>query len=102
MGFRRGKSGAGGRAGKRQVFDAENYSLVWSQTMAKDMRPQRVAIRSRLSIEILLYVAKTRQKGFGSIASLFQAIFSPLFSFALPSPPVQALRDIRRSNKKGP
>jgi len=61
-----------------------NYSLVWSQTMAKDMRPQRVAISSRLSIEILLYVAETRQKGFGSIASLFQAIFSPLFSFRLP------------------
>ncbi len=84
IGFRRGKSGAGGKTGKRQVFDAENYSLVWSQIMAKDMRPQRVAISSRLSIEILLYVAETRQKGFGSIASLFQAIFSPLFSFRLP------------------
>ncbi len=74
MGFRRGTSDAGKKMGKRQVFDAENYSLVWSQIMAKDMRPQRVAISSRLSIEILLYMAETRQKGFGSIASLFQAM----------------------------
>lgn len=42
--------------------------------MGKDMRPQRVAIRSRLSIKILLFVAETRQKGFGSNASLFQVI----------------------------
>ncbi|MBB3393124.1 hypothetical protein FHT82_005917 [Rhizobium sp. BK275] len=48
--------------------------------MAKDMRPQRMAIRSRLSIEILLFVAETRQKDFGSIIPLFQAIVSPLFS----------------------
>jgi len=48
--------------------------------MAKDMRPQSVAIRSRLSIEILLFVAETRQKDFGSIDPLFQAIVSPLFS----------------------
>lgn len=40
--------------------------------MAKDMRPQRMAIRSRLSIEILLFVAETRQKDFGSIALYFR------------------------------
>jgi len=74
VGFRLGKSGAGRKKVKRQVFDAENYSLVWSQTTAKDMRPQRVAIRSRLSIKILLFVAETRQKGFGSNASLFQLV----------------------------
>lgn len=48
--------------------------------MAKDMRPQRVAIRSRLSIEILLFVAETRQKGFGSIARCFLASFWFQFS----------------------
>jgi len=80
VGFRRRISGAGRKTGRRQVFDAENYSLVWIQTMAKDMRPQRMAIRSRLSIEILLFVAETWQKDFGSIAPLFQVIVSPLFS----------------------
>lgn len=51
--------------------------------MAKDMRPQRVAIRSRLSIEILLYVAKTRQRAFGSIAPIFSALSPPLSPISL-------------------
>ena len=76
MGNRRGMSDAGEETGKRQTIDAKAYSFVWIQIMAKDMRPQSVAIRSRSSIEFLLFVAKTRQKDFGSIAPLFQAIFS--------------------------
>lgn len=77
MGNRRGMSDAGEETGKRQTIDAKAYSFVWIQIMAKDMRPQSVAIRSRSSIEFLLFVAKTRQKDFGSIEPLCQAIFSP-------------------------
>ena len=73
MGNRRGTSGAGEETGKRQTIDPEAYSFVWIQITAKDMRPQSVAIRSRSSIEFLLFVAKTRQKDFGSMYQILEA-----------------------------